>query len=186
MERSKNKYREITHSVAHYLIAVDAVTAKKGYCRAADIARTLGVSRNAVSLKLQSLRGTDLLEVDEYKSVKLTESGAQKTAFIISMRRTVKHLLVDLLGVEEEVANQDACLVEHLLSKETGLQMLNMFQFINQGSPSARKFIDDFKEFSLTHSCGGEADCGVCHSRCMISTADGDKAGAPQLESRVV
>ena len=185
MEKSQGKYREITHSVAQYLIAIDAVTAKKGYCRAADIARTLGVSRNAVSLKLQSLRGSDLLEVDEYKSVRLTKSGAQKTAFIISMRKTMKHLLVDLLGVEEEVANQDASLVEHLLSKETGLQMLNMFQFINQGSPNARAFVKDFKEFSLTHSCDGEAGCGVCHSHCMISTADSDKDAVPQLESRV-
>ena len=175
----------ITHSVAQYLIAVETVIAKKGYCRAADIARVLQVSRNAVSLKLQSLRGTDLLEIDEYKSIRLTESGAQKAAFIISMRRTVKHLLVDLLGVEEETADKDACLVEHLLSRQTGLQLLSMFQFINQGSPSAREFIADFKDFSLNHSCDGDADCGICHNHCIMGTAAEEPSAVAQAESRV-
>ena len=187
METPINKYKGITHSVAHYLIAVDVITSKKGYCRAADIARMLGVSRNAVSLKLQSLRGSDWLYVDEYKNVKLTKSGAEKTAFIVSMRRTVKHLLVDLLGVDEGVANQDACLVEHLLSRQTGLQLLNMFQFINQGSPSAQKFLTDFKKFALNHSCDGDVDCGICYNQCMMNSNadDHDMEHMPAAESRV-
>ena len=186
MEIPTNKYRGITHSVAHYLIAVDAVTAKKGYCRAADIARVLGVSRNAVSLKLQSLRGTDLLEIDEYKSIRLTKSGARKAALIISTRRTVKHLLVDLLGVDEDVAGQDACLVEHLLSKQTCVQLVNMFHFINQGSPSSKKFLADFNKFALNHSCDGDGDCGICYNQCVMnSDIDGKDAMLEEAESRV-
>ena len=172
--------KDITHSVAHYLMAIDALSAEQGNCRAADIARMLEVSRNAVSLKLHSLRESDLVHVDAAKNISLTNSGRQEAEFIVSMRRAVKHLLVDLLGVEEEVAEQDACLVEHLLSRQTGVQLLNMFQFINQASPNTQKFIADFKNFS--HSCASDSGCSICHNHCLLSDAGNSQSVAPDTK----
>ena len=159
---------DITHSVAHYLMTVDELNDKQASCRAADIARALGVSRNAVSLKLQALLNSELVSIDAKRNITLTDNGHREVDVIVSTRRSVKHLLVDLLGIDANTAEHDACLVEHLLSRQTGVQLLKMFQFLKQGQPAAQQFIAEFKEFS--HNCDGDDDgCAICHHQCLLS-----------------
>ena len=157
---------EISHSVAHYLMAIDALDNQPGDTRASDIARELDVSRNAVSLKLQSLTAAGLVAISAKKHISLSASGKHEVENIISTRRAVQHLLTDLLGVSPETAEDDACRVEHLLSHETSAQLIRMFLYLQQDSAEAQAFIGKFQEFS--HTCADDEECAVCHHRCFL------------------
>lgn len=115
---------EVTHSAAHYLLAV-AAHAKAGRDpRAVDIARQLEVSRAAVSLQIRTLREHGLVDVGDDHRIRLTRAGADLVARIASKREIVRLFLIEVLGVEPETAERDACKIEHLISEQSGAALV--------------------------------------------------------------
>jgi DtxR family Mn-dependent transcriptional regulator len=47
---------EITHSIAHYLLSIDALLSEKGYARGVDIAHALAITAGSCSIGLKSLQ----------------------------------------------------------------------------------------------------------------------------------
>ena len=89
---------EVTHSAAHYLLAVAAFGKSGRDPRAVDIARTLDVSRAAVSLQVRTLREHGLVDVGDDHRIHLTRTGADLVARIASKREVVRLFLVDVLA----------------------------------------------------------------------------------------
>jgi len=81
---------EVTHSTAHYLLAVAGFEKNGQPPRAADVARQLNVSRAAVSLQLRALREHGLVEVGENSRLSLTRLGAGLVARIASKREVMR------------------------------------------------------------------------------------------------
>lgn len=120
---------EVTHSAAHYLLAVAAFAKSGRDPRAVDVARQLEVSRAAVSLQIRTLRENGLVDVGDDHRIRLTRTGADLVARIASKREVVRCFLSDVLGVDPETAERDACKIEHLISEESGAALV---QFINR------------------------------------------------------
>lgn len=140
---------EISHSAAHYLLAVESLTRGLGLePKAADLARVLRVSRAAVSMQIQGLIRQGLLEFGEGKRLKLTPEGAGLVARIISKREVVRDVLSDILGVSPEVAELDGCKVEHLLSDESARALHLLREFLRVGGAKARAFQGAFLAFA--------------------------------------
>ena len=116
---------EVTHSAAHYLLAVAAFGKSGRDPRAVDIARTLDVSRAAVSLQIRTLREHGLVDVGDDHRVHLTRTGADLVARIASKREVVRLFLVDVLGVDPETAERDACKIEHLISEQSSAALVH-------------------------------------------------------------
>lgn len=115
---------EITHSVAHYLLAVDDHARDGAAPRAADIARTLEVSRAAVSLQLRTLKEHGLVDVAEDHRIRLTPLGRDLVGRIASKRQILRAFFSEVLGVDEATAEADACKIEHLISEESGAALV--------------------------------------------------------------
>ena len=128
------EHNEITHSAAHYLLGVAALSRQGDAPRAADLARRLGVSRAAVSLQLRTLRDHGWLTVDDGHLLHLSPEGADMVSRIAGKRAVVKSLLQDILGVSEETAETDACKVEHLLSEESASALLRLLRVLRTES----------------------------------------------------
>jgi DtxR family Mn-dependent transcriptional regulator len=131
MEKSEHAWREydhneINHSRAHYLLAVDSLKVRGALPKAADLARELGVSRAAVSLQLKSLVAAKLLRLDPAHRLDLTKTGAGLVSRIKIKKEIFRFFLADVLGLPKDVAELDACKVEHLLSEETGVALLRL------------------------------------------------------------
>ncbi len=124
------EHNEITHSAAHYLLGVAALSRQSGPPRAADLARRLGVSRAAVSLQLRTLRDHGWLTVDEGHLLHLSPEGADMVSRVAGKRAIVKALLHECLGVSEEASETDACKVEHLLSEESASAMIRLLRVL--------------------------------------------------------
>jgi DtxR family Mn-dependent transcriptional regulator len=119
---------ELTHSMAHYLLTIHKLKEEKGYARVTDIARDMGLTKGSVSTALNNLKKRELVEEDESKFLSLSDSGHDEVHAILTSRTLLYYFLKDVLGVEEDTAHNDSCLMEHLLSQETRLQFFNFYE----------------------------------------------------------
>ncbi|MDR1637862.1 MAG: metal-dependent transcriptional regulator [Treponema sp.] len=108
----------MTQSLEDYLEMVSFL-ADEGEVRITDIAARLGVSKPSVLTALRTLEERGLLEHERYRTVSLTRKGAVQAAEIRDRHSFLTSFLRDVVGVNAEVAEKDACKMEHLLSEET-------------------------------------------------------------------
>ncbi len=131
---------EVTHSVAHYLTAMHRLHRERGYARVSDLAKELEVTKGSVSVQVKHLKEKGLVVEDENRFLRLTESGGAIAREVIHNRQLLIRFLIEVLGVKEDLAEIDACKIEHLLSKETCDQLLAMVHLLHSEKPAAKKF----------------------------------------------
>jgi len=135
---------EISHSVAHHLAAIHELMGDHGYARVSDVARALEITRGSASLTLKALKARGLVEEDHNKFLKLSEEGRHIVDSILAKRATVRKFLNGVLKLDAHQAEVDACKVEHLLSAQTGEQLLRFVQFLLSNDPVAVQFLAEF------------------------------------------
>lgn len=112
--------RELSHSMVHYLLAIHKLKEEKGYARVTDIAKSLDLTKGSVSTSLNNLKTKGLvLEEPDSKFLNLSKVGHDEVHKILSSRTLLYYFLKDFIGVSEETAHNDSCLMEHLMSEET-------------------------------------------------------------------
>ena len=107
---------EIHQSAEDYLEAILMIKEKKGYVRSIDVANQLSVSKPSVSYATKRLRENGYITFNEDGMISLTDSGMEIAAKIYKRHKV---LIFKALGVNEEVAAEDACKIEHDLEPET-------------------------------------------------------------------
>lgn len=91
---------------------------KKGNVRSIDIANELEFKKPSVSVAMKNLRENGYIKVDNNGFITLTESGRQIAETMYERHLLLSHWLVRL-GVNEKTAVEDACKIEHVISKES-------------------------------------------------------------------
>ncbi len=89
-----------------------------------DVANYLDISRSSVSVTLHKLLAKGYISEDDNKFYKLTSEGKELANDVLSVRRIAKTFFTAVLGLSEEIAEEDACKVEHLLNHKTGERLL--------------------------------------------------------------
>ncbi len=107
-----------TRSVEDYLEAILMIEEEKGFCRAIDIAQRLNFSKPSVSVALRNLEGDGSVSRANDGSVRLTEKGRTIASGVLERHRLLTRFLT-MLGVTPDVAETDACGMEHALSAES-------------------------------------------------------------------
>ncbi|MDR1100323.1 MAG: metal-dependent transcriptional regulator [Treponema sp.] len=115
----------MTQSLEDYLEMVSFL-ADDGAVRVTDIAARLGVSKPSVLTALRTLEEQGLLEHARYRTVSLTKKGALAAGEIRDRHSFLTAFLIEVVGVSPEIAEKDACKMEHLLSDETLKKMKAM------------------------------------------------------------
>lgn len=87
--------------------------------RSVDIAAHRNVSKASVNKALQTLRDAGYIEQERYGRITLTEAGREYGEEIWSRHQALRSFLVDDLGVDPEVADHEACEMEHTVSRDT-------------------------------------------------------------------
>jgi DtxR family Mn-dependent transcriptional regulator len=115
----KFEENNITHSAAHHLIAIMELRQKRGYARVTDVARELNITTGSASTNLKSLKSKKLIFEDENRFLSLSAEGEALAEAVLSRKKILKKFLIEVLSVNEEQAEIDACKTEHLISHET-------------------------------------------------------------------
>ncbi len=155
----------LTHSSVHHLMAIALLLKKNGYARGIDVANYLDISRSSVSVTLHKLLAKGYIAEDANKFYQLTAAGNEITNDVLSTRRIVKKFFTDVLGVSEQIAEEDACQIEHLLHHETSLKLFKFIRFMDSESMKGSDLLNRFRHFE--HKCSG--DCDVCDEDCFYA-----------------
>lgn len=109
---------KIQESAENYLEAILILQQNKGSVRSIDIAHYLNFSKPSVSIAMKNLRNSELITVDSDGFISLTDAG-HEIADTIFERHTVLSNMLIKLGVSAEIAAEDACRMEHVISPES-------------------------------------------------------------------
>lgn len=113
---------KIQRSAEDYLEAMLMMQEKHGFIRSVDVAQQLGVTKPSVSYATKNLRNDGYIIMDKYGRITLTESGHAIAQAMYDRHKQLMTFLMKI-GVNEEVAREDACKIEHDISEQT-FQML--------------------------------------------------------------
>ena len=116
----------ISSSLEDYLEAIAEIIEKNGHAHTKDIADTLKVTMPSVTNALQALAARGLIIYRSHMPVNLTGSGAEKAAEIRRRHATLKRFFSELLKLDESMADNAACKIEHVIG-ETALARLAAF-----------------------------------------------------------
>lgn len=109
---------KIQESAENYLEAILIIHNRQGNVRSIDIANELGFSKPSVSVAMKNLRTNGYIEVDKEGFITLLDKG-REIADKIYERHTLLSAWLVRMGVSTEVAAEDACRIEHVISAET-------------------------------------------------------------------
>lgn len=108
----------MNESAENYLETILILSQKLPVVRSVDIANELGFKKSSVSIAMKNLREKNHITVTDAGFIYLTESGKEIADMIYERHQTITSLLVSL-GVPSDIAAEDACKLEHVLSQES-------------------------------------------------------------------
>ena len=115
MNHNKHKSDE---SVQDYLETIYVLSNSLTQVRSIDIANEMSYSKPSVSVAMKNLRTNGYIEVSPEGYITLTESGFQIAHAVYERHSLMTDFLV-YLGVNPEIAKEDACMMEHDISTES-------------------------------------------------------------------
>jgi Mn-dependent DtxR family transcriptional regulator len=109
---------KIQESAQDYLEAILILSKQQEYVRATDICGYFGYARATVSVFVKQLKENGYVTVSEHNHIRLTNEGLAIAEEMYERHTFLSDLFIKL-GVPEGIAKEDACRVEHYVSKET-------------------------------------------------------------------
>lgn len=101
-----------------YLETIYVLSKKNPFVRSVDVSEYLGYSKPSVSRAVGLLKNAGYITVEPSGALKLTEEGLS-VADMMFERHTILCNCLEKLGVPAEVAAEDACKIEHVISEES-------------------------------------------------------------------
>jgi DtxR family Mn-dependent transcriptional regulator len=166
---------KLSRKAEDYLEAIFNISQDKGYVRIKDISRELGVKPPSIVEMVRKLDEQGYVVHKKYEGVFLTPQGEEIGRVVKNRHDTIKAFLI-FIGVPEEIADEDACTMEHHLHTKTVEQVKNLVKFIELG-PDNPQWLDHFRLFCDTgkHSCDKVREThsvkGEARSRAVRATA---------------
>jgi len=140
--------KRLSESMEDYLEIIYRLEEKKGFARTSDISSFFGHKPSSVTGMLQKLDEQGLVNYEKYRGVTLTAKGKQ-LAKDVSRRHETLVSFLKVLGIDKEIAEEDACRIEHAVHKET-IERLRKFVGFVQKAPKDPKWLRHFEYFIKT------------------------------------
>jgi Mn-dependent DtxR family transcriptional regulator len=120
-----------------YLEQILHLIEAKGYARAVDVSKKLGISQASVTNMLQRLDAEGLVKHERYRGTILTEEGQRIARAIIERHETLTRFL-RLFGIDEETIYRDVEGMEHHVSRPT----LNVIRAVADALEADQNLLD--------------------------------------------
>ena len=131
-----------------YLEALSFIIDEKGFAKVKDIAEYLSVSPSSVTEMFQKLKQQQYINYEKYRGVTLTKKGKNIAIKTKRKHETLREFLC-ILGVPEQIANEDACRIEHVVNSETMKRLTCFVEFVEDFEESPR-WLKHFKHYYTT------------------------------------
>lgn len=112
----------------NYLETILVLSRRLQYVRSIDIVRELNFSKPSISRAVHLLKEQGLIKIDENSLITLTKQGREKAEAIYERHKILTVFLQETAKVSYELAEQDACKIEHIISNEVFLGIKDYIQ----------------------------------------------------------
>ena len=117
---------QIHESAENYLETILMLSKKLPVVRSVDIANELDFKKSSDSIAMKNLREGGKITVTQAGYIYLTDSGREIAEMIYERHQWLTNWLISL-GVDSNIAAEDACKMEHVISKESFEALKNHF-----------------------------------------------------------
>ncbi len=118
-------------SEENYLETILILSKKLPVVRSVDISNELGYKKSSVSVAMKNLKEKKYITVTDAGFIYLTEDGHKIASMIYERHEFISQWLISL-GVNDQVATEDACRIEHVISAESFEAIKKHIHIINQ------------------------------------------------------
>lgn len=113
----------MTPALEDYLETILRLCEEHGSAKISDIAKRLKIAKPSVTQAVASLRREGLVIQAPYGPISLTEKGQINAQEVWHRHQVINRFLLEILKVSPTVAENDACMIEHVISPETFIRM---------------------------------------------------------------
>jgi DtxR family Mn-dependent transcriptional regulator len=106
----------ISPSLEDYLEVILELTSADEKVRVTDLAEKMNVAKSSVNQAVKRLQELHLLDHEHYGPLILTAEGKDRAQAVTRRHRVLARFFNEILGVDRQTAEQDACRIEHYLS----------------------------------------------------------------------
>lgn len=125
LERISSQLK-IHESAENYLETILVLQRRNGHVRSIDIVNELEFTKPSVSVAMKNLRQNGLIEMDAGGYITLLDSGRQIAEKIYERHTLLTDWLIGL-GVPPQIADEDACKIEHVISTDSFLAIKEQY-----------------------------------------------------------
>ncbi|NLZ93394.1 MAG: metal-dependent transcriptional regulator [Firmicutes bacterium] len=109
----------LTPTLEDYLEVILELEEKENETRVTDIADKLNIAKSTVTITVNKLKSMGLVLQESYGPIELTSAGKKHAVEVRNRHRMLRQFLVEVIGVDYQTADKDACLMEHIVSPVT-------------------------------------------------------------------
>jgi DtxR family Mn-dependent transcriptional regulator len=142
MWKMESMRENLTSSIEDYLEAILELCEDQVAVRVTDLAAKLGVSKASVSEAIQVLKHNGLADQERYGRISLTSEGLTQAKKVLRRHQVLRAFLESVLGVNPEIAEKEACLMEHAVGPETMQRLIAFLERTLEQSDLDRLPID--------------------------------------------
>lgn len=140
---------EPLRTIEEYIEIIHKLQQDSPVARVKDIAAARKVKLPTVTSAIDKLKIMGLVEHDHYGFVALTDTGKKLAEELEITHATMKKLFTEVLGIDEDIAEKDACKMEHYISPETKEALVNFLQFLEKCPKGSEKMLKLYKNCYL-------------------------------------
>ncbi|MGO8879366.1 MAG: DtxR family transcriptional regulator [Desulfomonilaceae bacterium] len=125
-----NSVTPLTSAMEDYLEVIYHLEQESRIARVRDIAKRLGVKMSSVSSALKILGTRGLIRYDPHQFITLTDKGILRAKEIVRKHEILKRFLATVLQINDNVAEDNACRIEHYLDPEVIDKLIRFLEFV--------------------------------------------------------
>jgi DtxR family Mn-dependent transcriptional regulator len=137
----------LSASLEDYIEAISHIISDKQVARGKEIARRLKVSRASVTEALRALSKKGLVNYEPYEVITLTEEGRLVAEDVIRRHEALKDFFVKVLAIDEAIAEEGACRIEHAAPPELIERLIHFVKYIEEDPGTATGLVRDFTAY---------------------------------------
>ena len=158
--------KTLSENLEDYLETILALESENKVARVKDIAEQLGVLRGSVSGALKNLAEKGLVNHEPYSFITLTKEGKKLATEIRRRHDVIKGFLAEVLQLNGERAEANACRMEHAMDKPTVDRLVKFIEYVKQcprtGSDWVAGFVDYYSKNRMDRN-----QCRDCLAACL-------------------
>lgn len=110
---------KLTFVMENYLEAIYELSEESKGVKLTRIAEKLSVTKASANSAMITLAEKGLVTNEKYKEIFLTPLGLEIAKFTSKKHHILKDFFIKILNIDNSIANEDACAIEHVISSDS-------------------------------------------------------------------